>query len=167
MVLILLGFATTDFVITMTLSAADAAAHVVQNPFMPGRMKSQIAVTLILLTILGAIFLKGFKEAIGIAVVLATLYLVLNAVVVAVAIRQVLLHPDVFPRWKDNLRAQHGSQWAMIGISLILFPKLALGLSGFETGVAVMPLVRGADLAVRVWNTRKLLVTAALVMSVF
>ncbi len=34
-VLILLGFATTDFVITMTLSAADGAAHFVKNPFVP------------------------------------------------------------------------------------------------------------------------------------
>src|SRR5438309_7666394 len=64
-VLTLLGFATTDFVITMTLSAADAAAHLVQNPFAPDWIRSQMAVTLILLCVLGAIFLKGFKEAIG------------------------------------------------------------------------------------------------------
>src|SRR3954452_5412609 len=57
-VLILLGFATTDFVITMTLSAADAAAHVTQNPFFPNAMKSQSGVTLFLLAILGGIFLK-------------------------------------------------------------------------------------------------------------
>jgi hypothetical protein len=167
LVLILLGFATTDFVITMTLSAADAAAHLVQNPFTPGWMKSQMIVTLALLGILGAVFLKGFKEAIGIAVALVALYLALTAVVMAVAIRQVLLTPGVLANWKHALIAQHGSSWLMIGVSLVLFPKLALGLSGFETGVAVMPLIRGADLAARVRNTRKLLITAALLMSVF
>ena len=61
----------------------------------------------------------------------------------------------------------------MIGAALLLFPKLALGLSGFETGVAVMPLVRGEPAttpsarAGRIRNTRKLLLTAALIMSVF
>jgi hypothetical protein len=166
-VLILLGFATTDFVITMTLSAADAAAHLVHNPFVPGWMKSQMAVTLVLLALLGAIFLKGFKEAIGVAVVLVAVYLGLNAVVAAVGLREVLRHPHLLPDWKLALFARHGNPFVMLGIALVLFPKLALGLSGFETGVAVMPLIRAENLAGRIRNTRKLLVTAAAIMSVF
>src|SRR5471032_134446 len=64
LVLILLGFAATDFVITITLSAADATAHVIHNQFMPGWMDHPMVLTLLLLAALGAIFLKGFKEAI-------------------------------------------------------------------------------------------------------
>ncbi len=166
-VLCLLGFATTDFIITMTLSAADAAAHFTQNPFTPDWMKSQMGVTLVLLAILGAIFLKGFKEAIGVAVVLVAGYLALNVVVTAVALYQVALHPDSIPHWEHALFAQHGNPLTMLGISLVLFPKLALGLSGFETGVAVMPLIAGADKEQRIRNTRTLLTTAAVIMSVF
>jgi hypothetical protein len=53
-----------------------------------------------------------------------------------------------------------------------VFPKLALGLSGFETGVAVMPRVKGdpdddpARPKGRTGNTKKLLRTAAVIMSV-
>jgi hypothetical protein len=166
-VLILLGFATTDFVITMTLSAADAAAHFTRNPLTPPWMKSQMAATLILLAILGAIFLKGFKEAIGVAVALVAFYLALNLVVTSVGIWQVFLHPGMLRNWKNALFAQHGNPLVMLSISLVLFPKLALGLSGFETGVAVMPLIEGKDLAQRIRNTRKLLLTAAVIMSAF
>ena len=166
-VLLLLGFATTDFIITMTLSAADAAAHVTQNPFTPSWMKGQMAVTLVLLGILGAIFLKGFKEAVNIAVVLVAVYLALNVVVTLVGIWEVILHPQTIPHWKTALLSQHGSPLAMVGICLILFPKLALGLSGFETGVAVMPLINAESGPDRVRNTHKLLMTAALIMSVF
>ena len=55
----------------------------------------------------------------------------------------IVAHPELLPRWRDALFVQHGSWATMAGVSLLLFPKLALGLSGFETGVAVMPLVKG------------------------
>jgi hypothetical protein len=174
-VLCLLGFAMTDFVITITMSASDATAHIVGNPFFPQSLNHPIALTFILLGCLSAIFLKGFKEAIGLAVIIVGVYLALNVVVLAYGLERVFSHPEVFPRWRTALAVSpqtHGSVFAMIGLSLLLFPKLALGLSGFETGVAVMPLVKGApDDPVeypsgRVHNTQKLLRTAALIMSV-
>ena len=166
-VLILLGFATTDFIITMTLSAADAAAHLRQNPYVPDLLRSQMGITLVLLAVLGAIFLSGFREAITIAVVLVGVYLALNAVVTFVGVREIMRHPELIPRWRDNLFTEHSNPLVMLGLTLLLFPKLALGLSGFETGVAVMPLIKGKDLPERIRNTRKLMVTAALIMSVF
>jgi len=101
-VLVLLGFATTDFIITMTLSAADAADHFVHNPFTPHSLQNQMNVTLFLLAILGAIFLKGFKEAIDTAVVLVGVYLALNLIVTLVALVHVLQHPHLVLNWKDR-----------------------------------------------------------------
>ncbi|MEO5742029.1 MAG: amino acid transporter [Vicinamibacterales bacterium] len=171
-VLVLLGFAATDFVITITLSAADATEHVIHNPFVPAAFNHPVAITIVLLTALGAVFLKGFREAIGLAVVIVALYLVLNVIVLAVGIREVLAHPEYFPRWTNALFTQHANPMAMLLVAFLLFPKLALGLSGFETGVAVMPLVEGdpgdsPEMPVgRIRNTRNLLRTAALIMSV-
>jgi hypothetical protein len=166
-VLVLLGFATTDFIITMTLSAADAADHFVHNPYTPHSLQNQMNVTLFLLAILGAIFLKGFKEAVDIAVVLVGIYLALNLIVTLVAFVHVLLHPHLVLDWKNAIFTQHGSLLSIIGISALLFPRLALGLSGFETGVAVMPLVESENLEARISNTRRLLKTAAMIMSGF
>jgi hypothetical protein len=166
-VLVLLGFATTDFIITMTLSAADAAAHFVHNPFTPKWLTSQMSVTLMLLAILGAIFLKGFKEAIGIAVILVASYLSLNAIVTVRGLFEVLRHPHLVIGWKNAVFAQHPNWLGIVGICLLLFPRLALGLSGFETGVSVMPLISGEDVEARIRNTQKLLVTAAGIMSIF
>jgi hypothetical protein len=166
-VLVLLGFATTDFIITMTLSAADAAAHFVHNPYTPHSLRNQMDVTLFLLAILGAIFLKGFKEAINIAVVLVGIYLSLNVIVTVAALVHVLVQPHMVLDWKNAIFARHRSLLSIIGISALLFPRLALGLSGFETGVAVMPLIDCENLDARIRNTRRLLKTAAMIMSVF
>ena len=173
-VLVLLGFVATDFVVTITLSAADATAHVLENPFVPAPLQGhEIAVTLVLIGILGAVFLKGFKEAIGIAVALVAAYLALNIVVIAVSVQHVLANPSVIGGWQQALTTQHGSPVMMVAVALLVFPRLALGLSGFETGVAVMPLVNGdagdppGRPAERIRNTQKLLTAAALIMSGF
>lgn len=173
-VLVLLGFAATDFVITMTLSAADGAAHIVENPLVPHWLSSHsILITLVLLALLAAIFLKGFAEAIGIAVALVGLYLALNVVVAAVGLWHVFTAKALVVDWTHAMTAQHGSVFAMIGVSLLVFPKLALGLSGFETGVAVMPQIKSApgepedNPATRIAGAHKLLTTAALIMSTF
>lgn len=166
-VLALLGFAATDFVITMTLSAADATAHILENPFVPDFLHGQrVIVTLVLLAALGGVFLMGFSEAIGIAVLLVFVYLALNAIVVATAIVHVVQAPQVVVDWQRALSLDFSSPLAMIGLSLLVMPKLALGMSGFETGVAVMPVVKG-DLPQRIKGTRRLLTVAALIMSVF
>ncbi|MBN4002354.1 amino acid transporter [Nostoc sp. LPT] len=174
LVLCLLGFVATDFIITITLSAADATAHIIENPLTPNWLHNQaIAVTLILVALLGAVFLRGFREAIGIAVVLVGAYLLLNFIVVGVGVYQILTHTETIPNWQAALFARHSNPLMLIGISLIIFPKLALGLSGFETGVTVMPLVKGSSNSTsqhskgRIRNTRKLLTTAALIMSFF
>ena len=189
-VLALLGFATTSFIITITLSAADATAHIVENPFVMDHLDflhHRIAVTLFLIMALGAIFLRGFKEAIGIAVFLVVIYLALNLTVVAVGFYEIATHATFFWNWKQILFGTYSSPFLMIGTALLIFPKLALGLSGFETGVVVMPLVKGdikngsrsdvesqhltrpgesaAELSGRIDNTRKLLTVAALIMS--
>ena len=191
-VLCLLGFAATSFIITVTLSAADAAVHIADNPFAPTFLHHRIAVTLFLVAALGAVFLKGFKEAIGIAVLLVAVYITLNLIIVGVGFYEIATHPGVLTNWKNALFQSHSNPFMMIGAALIVFPKLALGLSGFETGVVVMPLVQGdraltdeeidsihttrssrtpvpsaqALLQGRIRNTRKLLKTAALIMCV-
>src|SRR5687768_11276626 len=136
-VLVLLGFAATDFIITITLSAADATEHIIHNPFVPPVFDQPVLITLVLLAALGGVFLKGFREAIGLAVGIVVIYLAMNVVVISRGILEILHHPEYVSRWTAALTAQHGSIPMMFGVALLLFPKLALGLSGFETGVAV------------------------------
>ena len=199
-VLALLGFVATSFIITITLSAADATAHIIENPFVEHHMKflnHEIIVTLVLIGVLGAVFLKGFNEAIGIAVGIVVVYLLLNIVVIVTGLYQIfVVQPEALSNWSAALWAHPdvaGSVTAMALAALLLFPKLALGLSGFETGVVVMPLVKSDSdiseeekssihssrlpdveptedqqkhLEGRIRNGKKLLSGAALIMSV-
>jgi len=188
LVLTLLGFAATDFVITKTLSAADAAEHLINNPYWPlekpkshGDHGQLMTVTMVLLVLLGATFMRGFKEVIGIAAGIVAVYLVLNVIVIGAGLSYLNEHPEKFHDWLDRVRnhewyledapATGTGWWATIAVSVLLFPKLALGLSGFETGVAVMSHIKGSagddpkKPRGRIWNTRKLLFTAAIIMS--
>ena len=173
-VLVLLGFACTDFIITITLSAADAAAHVVENPHVPAVLHGQeLAITIGLVALLGVVFLRGFTEAIGVAVALVVVYLALNLVVVGAGVWHVVEHPQVIGDWRATLTEEHGSPLAMVAMALLVFPKLALGLSGFETGVAVATHVDGGPgddeehPVGRIRNTQKLLAAAAVIMSFY
>jgi hypothetical protein len=84
--------------------------------------------------------------------------------------------PALLADWRAALTVK-GDVSLLIAGAVLVFPKLALGLSGFETGVSVMPLIDGGEAdrgynprkgsppIGRVTNTRKLLLTAAAIMS--
>ena len=230
-VLILLGFAATDFVITKTLSAADAAAHMISNPVWnfsdPEKLKItleerlssqnhdwndlpeaqkvekrialeakdrqplQVAITCGLLLLLGFMFLRGFREVIGLAVSIVAIYLILNTLILGFCLEHLSKNPQLIQEWIERLsigrdgwyptewQKAHAPDLGFLGAvgavtvsCLLLFPKLALGLSGFETGVAIMPLIKGKPSdtvqfpAGRIASTQRLLLTAAIIMSV-
>jgi hypothetical protein len=172
-VLILLGFVATSWIITITLSAADATVHLLENPYVPEFLHGQgVTTTVVLLLILGGVFLLGFSEAVGVAIPLVAVFLVLNAVVIIAGLFRVFSDPVALAGWTGELTS-HGGIVDLVAPAVLAFPRLVLGLSGFETGVSMMPLIaaegktREDRMASRVRNTRKLLTTAALIMSVY
>jgi hypothetical protein len=173
-VLVLLGFVATSWIITITLSAADATVHMSENPYLPQFLGGHaVLITVVLLLILGFVFLLGFSEAVGVAIPLVVVFLSLNAVVTVVGIVEVFTTPGAFSTWTHALTTGHSGVFGLFGPAVLAFPALVLGLSGFETGVSMMPLIASTGktpaerLKSRIHNTRKLLTTAALIMSVY
>jgi len=174
LVLVLLGFVCTSWIITITLSAADASAHALENPYLSGFLHGHaVALTVGLLLVLGGVFLLGFSEAVIVAIPLVVLFLLLNAAVVVVGLRDIFTTSGALSAWTGRLGQGGGLFSGIVQPTVLAFPLLVLGLSGFETGVSMMPLIAadGADpeqrLAARIKNTRKLLAGAALIMSVY
>jgi hypothetical protein len=173
-VLILLGFVATSWIITITLSAADATVHMLENPYLPPFLEGQaVLITVVLLLILGGVFLLGFSEAVAVAIPLVAIFLLLNAVIIGAGIYDAVTQPGAMADWTAAVTASGGGFGDIAGPALLAFPLLVLGLSGFETGVSMMPLVaaKGATpeerLASKIKNTRRLLTAAALIMSVY
>ncbi len=208
-VLLLLGFAATDFIMLKTLSLADAAVHLIQSedgawqkalseltwwirrgterlgPEAVEFFDEQLTVTL-LLGALGFIFWfllrKGFnRNVLVLAVPLVLAYLLLNGLLLGGGMAYLCEHPHLVDNWlrqvhagdwlvQPPLLAGHG--WWSVGLLSFLFlPNLALGLSGFEMSMIVMPQVRGKTgedpPTTRIRNTRLVLVAAALIMAVY
>jgi hypothetical protein len=167
-VLVLLGFVCTSWIITITLSAADATVHMSENPALPAFLHGHgVLITVILLLILGFVFLLGFSEAVGVAIPLVAIFLALNAVITVVGVVSVFTTPGALSGWRSALTSSGSGFLGVLGPAILAFPALVLGLSGFETGVSMMPLIKAPDMAARIRNTRKLLTTAALIMSVY
>jgi hypothetical protein len=215
LILVLLGFAATDFIVTRTLSAADAAEHLVHNPtpWLQDRLAAlskadqsidqwlpeglarriapywnrQVVVTLALSVLtfsFWAFFRKGFTKAVvRLSIVVAMVYMALNFFILVEGLRYLAARPELLEHWWSEV-TRPGWQppafawftsipWLqLLALSLLAFPTCALGLSGFELSMVVMPLVEGRrgqgpeDIAGRIRNTRKLLIVVAFVMVV-
>src|SRR3954469_11339682 len=108
-VLLLLGFVVTSWLVTITLSAADASVHLIENPYTPGAFHGKnVVITVVLLLILGFVFLLGFNEAVVVAIPLVAIFLVLNATVVVASVVHIAQQPELLTGWLNLLRSQSG-----------------------------------------------------------
>src|SRR3954447_7358526 len=108
-VLVLLGFVATSWIITITLSAADATVHMSENPYLPGFLHGHaVLITIVLLLILGFVFLLGFNEAVAVAIPLVAVFLALNAVITVVGFADVFSTPGALSAWTSALSSHRG-----------------------------------------------------------
>ncbi len=100
-----------------------------------------VAITIVLLLVLGGVFLLGFTEAVNVAIPLVAVFLGLNAIVIVTGLIDLAANPVVVDDWWAALTSSGGGFSGILLPALLAFPLLVLGLSGFETGVSLMPLV--------------------------
>jgi hypothetical protein len=139
-----------------------------------------MVVTVILL-LLGfgfwALFRRGFTAAaVRVAAGVVAVYLLLTAIVLASGVNYLHQHSELIDAWWSRLRSGQWhpdhppladvNVWVLIGMSVFFLPQLALGLSGLELGLVVMPLVKG-EARLRVRRARMLLALSALLMAVY
>ena len=131
---------------------------------------------------LGSIFYIGFREAILVAILCTIPFLILTLFVIIKSAIVIINEPVLLYQWISDPIFK--VDWfGLFIISALAFPKLALGLSGFETGVSVMPLIKNGasdsqekfphrknNLVLpikRIKGTKKLLLNSALIMSAY
>jgi hypothetical protein len=91
-----------------------------------------VLITVILLLVLGGVFLLGFSEAVGVAVPLVAIFLLLNAVIVGAGVAELAAHPELMSGWVDRLTAGGSGFGDIATPAFLAFLLLVLGLSGFE-----------------------------------
>src|SRR4051812_40907902 len=138
-VLALLGVVAASWIITITLSAADATAHFEENPYAPDVLASHpVLLTVGLLLLLGGVFLAGFSEAVTIAIPLVAVFLLLNAAVVVVSFAEIAADPSVISGWTDALTAT-GGVGALPRTPPPALPPPVLGRSGGGSRGSMVP----------------------------
>ncbi len=169
LVLIFLGFAATDFIFCITMCASDATVHIMENPWIPRFQYDQVIVTSVLVLILGGIFLRGFKSALAASTWIVGFYLFVNLILLTYCSFYIASQPQLVFQWFAALSSSHPDVTGIIVASCLAFPHLALGLSGLETSVTVMPLIKTEtdDLEERLDKTRRMLLLAVGIMTIF
>lgn len=116
----------------------------------------------------------------GVAVTVVLLYLAVNAVVIGHGLAYIWYDPTLLLDWERSLRPTVGDVRHLSGgglafvvlLALVMFPPMAIGLSGFELTLASAPLVRGSERddpqrpRWRIFNARLMMIAAAVIMCV-
>ncbi len=210
LVLIMLGFAATDFTMLKSLSLADASVHLLNKHDhdrrdavrdVVGQLKAhgvdwfgekaapyfdeQLVVTIVL-GFVGFVFWfvlrKGFnRNVLRLAVPLVVMYLLMTGALIAGGVWKLIEQPEIVGEWWNQIclgefdaveRGERSIGWWRVSLwALMALPNLALGLSGFEMSMILMPQIQGTPdeqpPRTRIRNTRKVLIVAAMVMAIY